>query len=446
MLKKLILISFILILLLSVSGCWDKIEIQDLAQIMGAGIDLIPEAERNFPEEKILFTVEIARTLPGERGSEGIIFVSRGETLYSAEKNMTKIIGQELFWGHTEVFIIGSELAKDGLNKYLDMISENHNISPKINLIIADGAATEIFRESAGDCSHVSMGIRQMILLQSRRSSATAQRLTYQNYVIYRSGSYQASVAFPLVRVERNEATNKLSSDKEDKKNTEGNTQNKNSDEKENHTDTDMGSKTTTEEKKLVTLSGMAIIGTDGRLVEFITDPCTLAGTLLWLKQTTDFVIVSHRKDGDLPTISVEVSGWQIRKNWCVEDNKLKLKVKTEANILLAESEGIKRYDIEYRSAELVERCEEEIKMRLESAWQKAVSSNNDFLLIGDDLHKKHFNIWRQVKDTWPDYMPAIELDISVEIKLDTTGQPHNNYWLLDTHGEGLGIGDDSTE
>ncbi len=138
-------IAFILIISFLLTGCWDKIEIEDRAHISSVGIDkykgpIIDEKPANpyvftfsFPEHK-------------KDDAKDIVVSTVGETLYSVSRIMADRSNRQIFLGHLRTIIIGSDIAKDPkvFRQILDGIENSEFISRRVVLAITEDSAQEV--------------------------------------------------------------------------------------------------------------------------------------------------------------------------------------------------------------------------------------------------------------------------------------------------------------
>jgi spore germination protein KC len=119
---RILLFVFIYTSLFLLTGCWDRVELNDVALIRGIGLD---QKEDN----RIEVTVEIA--IPQiQSGSEGgggsggggqtLIRTGQGVTIADALEQLTKRIPRKVFWGNSEVIVIGEKLAEEGIRDQID--------------------------------------------------------------------------------------------------------------------------------------------------------------------------------------------------------------------------------------------------------------------------------------------------------------------------------------
>lgn len=104
------------------SGCWDRIEINDLAIVLATGID--------YEDGKVQLTSQIfiprkasAGDSSGSGGSPSgvtMIRTAEGRTIAEALNRLQRKVPRNMFWGHCEVIIISEQAGKRGIREYID--------------------------------------------------------------------------------------------------------------------------------------------------------------------------------------------------------------------------------------------------------------------------------------------------------------------------------------
>ncbi|MTI66918.1 MAG: Ger(x)C family spore germination protein [Firmicutes bacterium] len=139
-------IVIILLLTIFLSGCWDKIEINNRAFITAIGIDKYIEEELGH---KILATYEYPNLKSIGKDASGppkFVLSSIGRTMPQITNQITTRTNRALTLAHTKAIIIGEDLAKDRelFMEVLDGMERDTNIGRKINVLITSGKAQEI--------------------------------------------------------------------------------------------------------------------------------------------------------------------------------------------------------------------------------------------------------------------------------------------------------------
>lgn len=169
--KKRCLRTILLLLLLSIftsflSGCWDEVEIEDRALVLGLSIDEAPPgsaenedkvthtSDKNIPAKMISVTAQIA--VPGRvplgpgSGSEGGAKSSPiwavkvvGHSLDDAMNNLQQQISDPRYLIHLRVIIISEAIARGGLDELNDYLRRNPEVRRRTWLLVSEGSASK---------------------------------------------------------------------------------------------------------------------------------------------------------------------------------------------------------------------------------------------------------------------------------------------------------------
>jgi hypothetical protein len=147
--KKIKVYVLILLILSLMTGCWDKVEIEDRAFVMAIGIDTSNQVKNyivtfQFPNVK---QVSSAAGGGGGGGGQPNFSISEvGDTVFSASRHISTRLDKRLFLGHTKAVILGKDVVSDR-NKFLevlDTLDRSYELSRKLRLLVADGKAQDI--------------------------------------------------------------------------------------------------------------------------------------------------------------------------------------------------------------------------------------------------------------------------------------------------------------
>lgn len=125
------------------SGCWDVKEVNDLAIVIATGIDQIEK--KNVEVTFLLYVPNPAGSVSGE-GTSGssqntYAISTKGETFSDAVAKLQVMIPRRVFWGHSNIFIFGSALAKNGIAEHTDFILRNVESTEQSQVYISKGTA-----------------------------------------------------------------------------------------------------------------------------------------------------------------------------------------------------------------------------------------------------------------------------------------------------------------
>lgn len=137
----------LLLLFLLQTGCWNAREINELAFVMGIGLD---KAEGGG----VKVTVQMAKpstfskTPTGGGGQEKEkpfwIASATGKTIFEAIRDMATFSSRRIFWAHNKVIIIGEDLARTDISEILDFFSRNPELRLRTWIAVTPGDAGKL--------------------------------------------------------------------------------------------------------------------------------------------------------------------------------------------------------------------------------------------------------------------------------------------------------------
>ncbi|EPZ41127.1 Ger(x)C family spore germination protein [Alicyclobacillus acidoterrestris] len=127
-LRKLLFIFMTIGLILPLSGCWDRKEVNELALVMAKAIDLTPD-------NRVLVSVHVAipsrvggaqTGMGGGSGGKSFFMISAtGRSVSEADANVQKKLPRQLYLPHLRIILIGDRMAKTGMMDILDHFGRN---------------------------------------------------------------------------------------------------------------------------------------------------------------------------------------------------------------------------------------------------------------------------------------------------------------------------------
>ncbi len=130
------------------TGCWDRRDIEETVPVLGIGIDFIKEEERELTKSsRVKVTVQIPIPANMEQGEDVVwVMSSVGESIAGAIDNLQNKLNQELFFGHLQVIIFSQDVAKEGINKFLNYFRNLPQIRRLSWLLISENNAEDIIK------------------------------------------------------------------------------------------------------------------------------------------------------------------------------------------------------------------------------------------------------------------------------------------------------------
>lgn len=383
--KKIAPIIWMIIIATILSGCWSRKELNEVAIVLGTGIDLNKEGH-------IRLTVQVAVPTAFATGEEGkggqkeaasMEVSADGATIEEAERYLAMKIPREIYWGHCVALIIGENMAKKGVRMITDFFERDREPRETMWVMVAKGTAEDFLKTS----SILEKTSSQAVGLLTRMKTGYSVKLMEFTEMLAEDGIQPAA---PGVRaVEENEAPGE--------------------------------SRQTETESKRVEISGTALFRED-RLVGWLDADETRG--LLWLKgQPVKGVITlpAPEEPDKMVSIKIKRSSVKIKAESLDDVPVFTVKIRVEGDMI--EQQGRENLAKPEKISELEESIGYEIRKRAELALHRARDIYGvDVFGFGQIYHRRFKSEWRNIKDSWDDIFRQAKVDIQVEAHIREIG------------------------
>lgn len=380
--KKLCLL---IIVLSTLTGCWNYRELNQLAITTGIAIDK--------KEDKFIISLMIANSKKqnssdNEAQASTAIYTGEGITFYEAIKDAALSVSKQVYLGHIEVLVISEEIAKNDMIEITDFLFRYPQTRNQFYVIIAENSdAKDVFEITMPLESFPSQNISKNLEITERLQGYT-YKVTFNQFIssILTEG---ISPTLPTVQVIGNVE--------------EGN---KEENIKQNKPDTylKLGMIALFKDNKLVAISnkeessGINIINNHVQTLG-IQIECESGHIVSETTNSKANIEVDLSKE--IPKVIIDVD-----MNASIQEVSCKIDLENNENIKL-----IKQKD------------EEKIKDYILSAIDLAKKNKTDIFGFGNKIYKKDFSYWYQIQDKWDDEIfPQIEVEINPKVTLTDKG------------------------
>lgn len=378
LLKKSPLITLILAIIFLTPGCWNRRELDQLAIVLGTGVDLMKDRQINL-------SVQIVK--PGEMkgGAEGggnvqgkpaLVLSNQGKTISKAVSNFISIGSRKLFFSHNLVVIFGESLAENGIGSVLDFFERDPELRAETPLLIAQGEARNLLAIPGGLEKVSAQDFKDALNVSDLLSKS--MKVSLNDFLLAYNSKTTAPVA-PRIKLEENEG------------------------------------------KQSFKIDGMAVFR-KGKLVGWLNNRETRG--LLWVlgKAKGGILVLDSDfggQDGSVSTKIIKVKR-TVKAEFVDEKPSITVKIEADTNVEeettpidLTTPEKIN--DVEQMQADL-------IKSEVQAAFDKAKELDADIFGFGEELHRADPKEWENLKARWEDEFPQLELQILVKTKVRHAG------------------------
>ncbi|MEH7390822.1 Ger(x)C family spore germination protein [Bacillus sp. JJ1474] len=384
-----ILISFLIIL----SGCWNRRELNELAIVMGMGIDK--------SEDQFVVTAQVV--IPGEIAKKGggggktpvVVYQEKGETIFQAIRKITTESPRKLYFAHQRILVLGEEFAKEGIGKALDFLSRDPELRTDFYIVVAKDS-------KAGDVLKVLTQLEDIPANQLFSSLESAEKAWA-----------------PTVTVTLDKLITDLVSDGIDPVLT-GITLK--GDVKTGETKQNIE---VTSAPTILKYNEMALFNND-KLIGWLNDQDSRAVHYATGKVKSTLGVIPCPKTGK---IGIEVMRTKADIKAKVKNGEPKgsIKVQIEGNVADVECRGLDLkktktiYDLEKVS-------EKDVKESIQSAIEVTQKEfQSDVFGFGEALHRSDPAYWKKVKKEWGQKFSEMPVTVEIDVKIRQTGTIGNS-------------------
>jgi germination protein, Ger(x)C family len=368
-----------LLLIMSLSGCWNSRELDTLGIVMGIGIDKPKESN------KVQVTAQIVK--PGEMksskkeggdGSGGKAFWNvegTGETVFSTLRDLTSKSSRKLFFPHNQVLIFGRSLAEEGVQKYVDFFVRDPETRMNVWVLVSQGTAGEVLDVKSELEKVPSNNIAKLIKGYAGATSQTSA-VRLRDFESRLMSKTTAPIA-PFIEI------------------------------------SGYG------EEKVAMISGTAVFKRDKLVGEM--DKIEGRGLSWVLGEVKSGIIEVEGSDKNIVGLEIIRASGKIVPE--IEGDRIKIEVNITEEGNIAEQTGSENLAKLPEIAKLEEKESEVIQNEVMAAVKKAQELDADVFGFGDAVHQNYPEQWKDMESNWDDIFPDIEVEVNVEAKLRLMGR-----------------------
>jgi spore germination protein KC len=408
--RKRMTVCIILVLLsLTIVGCWDRKELNNISFVLGIGIDKSEKKEEGFRSTFQIVNAGEVATGGGKGGGGGgktpiTSYSETGVTVFETIRKATKTIPRKIFWGHNQVLVIGEDMAREGIADLFDLFERDHEIRTDFYVLVArDGKASDILQTMTSLEKIPANKIRGQV--EANESAfGTSYGISALDFIKAFSAEGRQPVAASIKIIGDIEAGNG----------------------KENIEKIEQPSK--------LELDSMAAFK-EGKLVGFLTPNESRGFAWSQDKVKNTVVNVSCKKKGYI-VMEIIRSSTEMKAEMKKGRPQMLIKVKQEANVAEVACSEI---DVSKKEAipPLEKGTEDHIKQEIEDVVKKVQQElKTDIFGFGELVNKADPAYWEQHKEDWDELFVNVPVKVEVDTHIRREGMRTKSYLQKVEKGE----------
>ncbi len=365
-------------LILSTTGCWNRRELDTLGILLGIGIDKAGDTGKVRLTAQIVKVGELKSPEQNSGSGEGkssLNIESSGDTIFEAVRGFTHESSRKVYFPHNQIIIFGRDVASEGVRKYVDFFVRDPETRLNVFVLVSKAAAKEPFGVKPQFEKTSAMDIAS--LLQNQAATSQTSVIKMKDFLACLLSKTTSPVA-PIVEV------------------------------------VEQG------DKQSVYISGTAVFKKDKLVGELGKDETR---GLLWVNDKVKSGIIKVKCPSGPENVSLEIIHAGSKVTPEIKDKKVYFKIKVKEKGNIGDQECFEDLALPSAMQALEKEEAEVIRGEIMSAFKKAKELNADIFGFGEMLHQRYPKQWKSMEKDWDDIFQTIELQVSVETRLELTGQ-----------------------
>lgn len=362
-----------------ITGCYNYRELNELAITSAVGIDKTEDGYRA--------TIQVMNTQKNGADSNSsteqpkfVTYTAEGDNLQETLRSIILDSSKRIYANHIQIFVIGSELAEDGIYDILDMFFRNSESRKQFPVLIAkDCKAEEILNIVTPLETLNSKNIRDGLSVDSKYLGV-GEVISFEELV----GTYLDSnkeIVLPTIELKGNLDTGE-----------------------------DVSNIAESDPETRVVASTLAIFK-DDKLLGFLDEKESIA--LSFIRNKINNTVLSYECSSDKYVVG-EVINTKTKLEMQKDPLKAKIDIKANLNI----NEVTCNLDLEDPQviSEIEDNLEDELKGKIDDTLNKIIEEyNTDVFGFRDSLYKNYPKYYKEIEDDWYDFIFQ-DLDIDIEV------------------------------
>lgn len=377
-LAKKYIIFFLIITLSSISltGCRDNYEIEQLAVVLGLGFDL--------SKNGLTVTLQILKNQATDDNSKVNIYSATASDADNAIYKIRSSVGRKFIYSHINCIIVSENVAVKSIAPLLDVTMRFNEIRPSVPLLVTKGKASDILSMKSKEDPISSFSIVKSLEVQKKLGfTAFSSNLDFAESI--HNVPYITSIS--TIDIDRNYFQN--------------------SDAKGN-------------KSSVYTFPGNAIFRKD-KLIGYMSS--NEVRGLSWTRGTVQWGNIQI-KTADNKTLNCDIKKSSCNRTVSFENGNYKFKILVKADTTIRDMAGNTDPNKNPNSLILLrQRQNEAIKSEIELAIKAAQKSlKADVFDFGSLVYRTYPQQWKKSKDNWDKIFPNVDIEVIVDSNIIQTG------------------------
>ncbi|WP_431091074.1 Ger(x)C family spore germination protein [Paenibacillus sp. 8b26] len=387
--QKTAFLFLMLTLVLLLTGCWNRRELNELAIAVGMGID--KHGDQFRVSVQVVDPGEAASKKGAGGGAPATLYTTEADTVLEAIRKITTLSPRKMYFSHLRICVVGESIATEGMAKALDLLSRDHEFRTDFYIVVSKGTSAEDTLKIMTPLDPIPANDLFSSLESSEKSWSPSMTVTLDELIAALTSEGMQPILTGLRIV--------------------GNTE--------------MGESNSNVQKidppVRLQYSGLAVFRKD-KLIGWLDETESRGYNYILGKVQSSVGFVACPEGGKVVTEIIRTQT-AIKGSVHRGEPRINIKMHVEANVGEVECQAL---DLTKVSTiyELEKKLEEKIEEIMKSAVRKAQKSyKSDIFGFGEAIHRADPKTWNALKKNWDrEHFAELPVDIKVDFKIRRLG------------------------
>ncbi|WP_458127235.1 Ger(x)C family spore germination protein [Paenibacillus sp. Z3-2] len=394
----------IIALLFGLTGCWNRVELNELWVTAATGVDMMDDGQWLVSYQIILPSAISSGTGGGTGGSSQPafhVYSVKAKTYNQALSYSNLQTSRRIYVAHNRVIYIGKKAAENGMDRVIDFYLRNTEAREMVSMIVTDGLASNLIKKLAVPEKIQGAAMSDMIDKESDYLSLFPKVRVYDFALSMNSDSKSIGVPVAELVGEKNP---------------------KNEKEAEN-----MDAFKTTSAPLKLTLTKLGVFQ-NGKLKGFLDKQESLGVSYLSQKiNRTEISFPCSEQAGRKMYSSLRVDSADVKLTPRKTNSHYTMQVKVKLSGGLIDTTCTKDISKTKTIHEMENEIAKEVTSTINEGWVKLQELGVDAVGFADRIHRKFPKDWKNKEKEWGQEFKKMELDIRVDARIDRPGLLQNH-------------------
>lgn len=375
-------------------GCSNYKELNDIALVVGIGIDYIPSKNQYEVVFQAVNPSENTAKGAGSGGTPVTNYITTGKTITEAVQNTSKLYSRRNVFSHIELVVLGEQLTKkESINFIFDIFERDAGVRVNVPVLIARGEKVKTIMD---------------ILPSNDKVPVRTLLGKVENAALY-TGEYGETKIYEVIEHLSNKGSEPAISGISVKGNKKKGTSKSNLEEMQ---------------KAYITLNGVAIFK-KGKLIGWLDGLGTKAIQIVQNKvKITNLQIHCDKNRYN----SIAVTRLKSHSKVDIHNNHAMITIYANAYGFMPEVLCNKDISKKKVMQEYERKAQQELKKEIMDGVVEAQKMKSDIFGFGEMYHLNHPQKWKTIKKEWNDLFSEAEVNVLVETNIEGTGMRIKPY------------------